>query len=175
MDAATSRDILFSVRPKYASKIIEGTKTVELRRRFRENAVSGALALIYSSSPVRAVVGCARIKYVSRLSIAQIWKQYGGAACITRDDLYAYFSGLKFGFAIILESVQPLARQLDAGELRVQFGIVPPQSYRYVSGDVAAFLNDEQIQASDRHPRGDWPRRRQARSGVPRRTRQTKQ
>ena len=29
MDATASRDILFSVRPKYASKIIEGTKTVE--------------------------------------------------------------------------------------------------------------------------------------------------
>lgn len=169
MDATISRDILFSVHPKYASKIIEGTKTVELRRRFPETALKGTLALIYSSSPVRAVVGCARIKYVSRLSIAQIWKQYGAAACISKDDLYAYFSGLKFGFAIVLESVQPLRRQLDAGELRVQFGIVPPQSYRYVSGDVVAYLNDERIQASDRHPRGDRPRRSSARSGSARR------
>jgi predicted transcriptional regulator len=175
MDAATSRDILFSVRPKYASKIIAGTKTVELRRRFPENAVRGSVAVIYSSSPVRAVVGIARIKYVSRLSIAQIWRQYGAAACISKDDLYAYFSGLKFGYAIVLERVHRVRRQLDMAELRLQFGIVPPQSYRYVSGDVVAFLSDEQIQTSDRHPRGDRPRRPSARSGIARESRPAKQ
>jgi predicted transcriptional regulator len=51
------RDVLVSIRPFYASKILTGHKTVELRRKFPEVGAVGATALIYSSSPVSAVVG----------------------------------------------------------------------------------------------------------------------
>ena len=73
------RDILVSVRPIYASKILHGQKTVELRRKFPEVGATGALILIYSSSPVSAVVGCARIKHVLKLPVSRIWKEYGVA------------------------------------------------------------------------------------------------
>ena len=53
------RDVLVSVRSIYASKILHGQKTVELRRKFPEVGATGALVLIYSSRPVSAVVGCA--------------------------------------------------------------------------------------------------------------------
>src|ERR1700730_1135761 len=55
------RDVVVSVRPIYASKILHGQKTVKLRRKFPEVGSTGALVLIYSSSPVSVVVGCARI------------------------------------------------------------------------------------------------------------------
>ncbi len=80
--ASQQRDVLVSVQPKFVSKILDGDKTVELRRRFPETTVTGALVLIYSSSPVRAVVGYARIRQVLRLPIAQLWRQHGVAACV---------------------------------------------------------------------------------------------
>jgi hypothetical protein len=54
------RDVLVSIRPNFASKILDGDKTVELRRKFPEVGAMGMTALIYSSSPVSAIVGYAR-------------------------------------------------------------------------------------------------------------------
>jgi predicted transcriptional regulator len=55
-----TRDLLVSLHPRHASNILSGEKTVELRRRFPERHMRGALALIYSTSPVQAIVGVAR-------------------------------------------------------------------------------------------------------------------
>jgi predicted transcriptional regulator len=162
------RDVLVSVRPVHAGKILSGKKTVELRRRFPEVSSTGANALIYSSSPVRAVVASVRIKDVVKLPVSSIWKQYGAAACISKDEFDSYFANLKFGFAILLENLRPLVNQLKAADLQAQFGIVPPQSYRYVTGECIALVSNEQFQASDRHKRRYWAGRFTARSGISR-------
>ncbi len=147
------RDILVSIRPTYASKILTGHKTVELRRKFPEASAVGATALIYSSSPVRAVVGFAHIKDVLRLPIEQIWKSHGEAACIERQAFDTYFSGVEYGFAILLEGATTLDRQLDIMELRNELGIVPPQSFRYLNEGYMSLLSDERLQTSHRHQR----------------------
>ena len=61
-----TRDLLVSLHPRHASNILSGEKTVELRRRFPEQHIRGALALIYSTTPVQAIVGVARIKHVAQ-------------------------------------------------------------------------------------------------------------
>src|SRR4051794_24253636 len=132
------RDVLVSIRPFYASRILDGRKTVELRRRFPEVGTIGATAIIYSSSPVRAIVGCARIKHVLKLPISRLWKEHGADACISKNEFDAYFTGLEYGFAILLESVKSLKQRLTATDLEDEFGIVPPQSYRYLSGECVA-------------------------------------
>jgi predicted transcriptional regulator len=162
------RDVLVSIRPHYASKIIDGEKTVELRRKFPEIGTTGVTVLIYSSSPVRAIVGYARIKHVLKLPVSKIWKEHGAAACISKGEFDTYFSGLREGFVIIFEGVQPLKEQFKAVDLQTQFGIVPPQSYRYVSDDCVALLSDEQFQTPDRHKRGYRARGLSARAGVSR-------
>jgi predicted transcriptional regulator len=161
-----ARDVLVSVHPDYASKILSGQKTVELRRRFPEVGAAGGMALIYSTSPVRAVVGVARIKQVLKLPVSTIWKEHGDAACISRQDFSGYFLGVRQGFAILFDGVWPLTKQINAADLFARFGIVPPQSYRYVTGECVALLSNEQFQAADRHERGNRPRRRPTRSGV---------
>jgi predicted transcriptional regulator len=170
MDAVSepARDLLVSVRPVYASKILDGQKTVELRRKFPHENAAGATALIYSSSPVSAVVGFARIKRVLKLPVAKLWKEYGSAACISKADFNAYFSGVKFGFAIFLESVQTLKMQVKAIDLKSQFGIVPPQSYRYVTNDCSSLMRDEQFQAADRYKYRHRAGRPAARTGIAR-------
>ena len=72
-----NRDVIFSIKPKYADQIMEGIKTVELRRRFTNEAPIGARAFIYSSAPAKAMVGYATIADVRLLRIDEIWKQYG--------------------------------------------------------------------------------------------------
>jgi predicted transcriptional regulator len=162
------RAILVSIRPCYATKILEGQKRVELRRKFPIETMTGAMILIYSSSPVSAVVGFARIKKVAKLPVARIWKEHGDAACISKKEFDAYFSGLKFGFAIVFDGIESLGRRLNVNDLHQQFGIVPPQSYRYLSEECAALLKNERVQASGRHQRYNRARRSSARSKIAR-------
>ena len=145
------RNVLVSIRPAYASKILEGLKTVELRRKFPKETTIGATAVIYSSSPVCAIVGYARIKDVHKLRVSEIWKQYAGAACIARKDFDAYFSGLEYGFAIFLDRIKSLVQHLKADELENEFGLFPPQSFRYLTEEPGSLLHDERLQTSHRY------------------------
>jgi predicted transcriptional regulator len=129
------RDVLLSIRPFYVNKILDGQKTVELRRKFPEFGMVGSTALIYSTSPISAVVGSARIKSVHKITLSKLWKVHGPSACIAKSDFSAYFAGQEYGFAIMLDNVRQLKSQLTASELETEFGIVPPQSYRYLAGN----------------------------------------
>ncbi len=157
------KTVLFSIRPVYVEKILAGQKTVELRRRFPEAGMSGCTALIYSTSPVKAVVGSAQIRDVLRLPLSVLWNDHGGAACIAKDDFREYFSGQGHGFAIILTGAKTLKSQLTASDLEAEFGIVPPQSYRYLTEECVALLNDGGLQASSRHKHRNSARRPAAR------------
>jgi predicted transcriptional regulator len=109
-DLAKPKDFLVSVRPQYAMKILDGEKTVELRRRFPDSHSVGATVFLYSSSPICALVGRAKIRDVQKLSVSELWKEHADAACISRKDFYRYFSGVKFGFAIMLGAVKAMTR-----------------------------------------------------------------
>lgn len=151
------QDILVSIRPKYVCKIMAGEKTVELRRRFPISLPKGARAFIYSSSPQQAVVGYALIKEVKRLPIGKLRSTHRSEACVSRIDFDEYFSGLEFGFAVILGKVKALLTPIDLNTLRDCLGIVPPQSYRYLQADCMRVSLDERIQVSDRYQRYHRP------------------
>jgi predicted transcriptional regulator len=165
--ATFTRDVLVSIQPRYASKILDGEKTVELRRKFPQAAVVGATALIYSSSPVRAIVGYARIKRVLKLPVLEIWNEHGTAACLSKSAFDVYFADREFGFAVFFEQVRPLKKHFEAIDLKTQFGIVPPQSYRYLSKECVALLSDERFQTTNRHTHRYRAGRPSARSIAP--------
>jgi predicted transcriptional regulator len=162
------RDILFSIRPFYANAILEGRKTVELRRKFPEFGTTGSTALIYSTSPVSAIVGTARIGNVFKLSLSKLWRAHAANACISKRDFDAYFAGQDYGFAIKLESAKQLKSQLSASDLETEFGIVPPQSYRYLDEERVALLNDGRLQTTNRYKRSDSVGRPPTRTSVSR-------
>lgn len=135
-----SRDVIFSIRPVHAEKILDGSKTVELRRRFTGGVRSGTLALIYSTSPTCALTGSARIEEVQLLAVPELWEKHRAAACLEKKDFENYFSGLDNGYAIVLNSAKPLARPVKLPELRQRFGFEPPQSYQYIRPDLRALV-----------------------------------
>ncbi|TIN70176.1 MAG: ASCH domain-containing protein, partial [Mesorhizobium sp.] len=104
------RDVVLSIRPQYSDKIMDGRKTVELRRRFPISAPGGTLAYIYSTSPIRAMVGVAEIKDVLKLPVKQIWAEFEDRAFVDQNDFDNYFQGLEFGFALLFEDVKPFSR-----------------------------------------------------------------
>jgi predicted transcriptional regulator/DNA-binding XRE family transcriptional regulator len=129
---APSRDLILSIRPVHAEKILDGSKTVELRRRFTGGVRPGTTAFIYSTSPRSALTGSARIKEVQRLAVSELWDRHCSAACLQKREFEDYFSGLASGYAIVLTSAKPLVRPLGLPELRQRFGFEAPQSYQYI-------------------------------------------
>ena len=137
--------ILLSIRPAYASTIMDGSKTVELRRRFPQHLAMGTVALFYASSPVQAIVGHARIREVKRLPIDRIWQEFSEAARIKRSDFDEYFTGCDRGSAIFLYQVVQLRDQLKMMDLRKRFGLAPPQSFRYIDGACDSLIRHERV------------------------------
>ncbi|WBY16699.1 helix-turn-helix domain-containing protein [Erythrobacteraceae bacterium WH01K] len=149
--APQNREFIFSVKPRYSQKIETGEKTVELRRRFPKYVPEGTIALIYSTSPTRALTGIAEIEGVEVGTPSAIWSEYAERACIGRNDFDTYFSGADCAHAIKLRSARPLRRSLDLTELRERFGFEPPQSYRYAKPELREALRHEWGEISDRH------------------------
>jgi predicted transcriptional regulator/DNA-binding XRE family transcriptional regulator len=143
------RDVVLSVRPRYSDKIFEGKKTVELRRRFPVSAPRGTIAYIYSTSPVRAMVGSTEIENVIKLPVPEIWKKFGKMAQITRADFDGYFAGVKEGFALKISNARPFSRPVNLMELRDRFGFEPPQSFLYATPVLRTALQDEYSNVSD--------------------------
>jgi predicted transcriptional regulator/DNA-binding XRE family transcriptional regulator len=143
------RDVVLSVRPHYSNKIFEGKKTVELRRRFPVSAPRGTIAYIYSSSPVRAMMGSTEIENVIKLPVPEIWKKLGKMAQITKADFDSYFVGIKEGFALKISKARPFSRPINLTELRDRFGFEPPQSFLYATSLLRTALQDEYSNVSN--------------------------
>ena len=112
-DPSPRRDVILSVKPIYSDKIIRGIKTVELRRRFPVSTDRGLRAYIYSTSPVRAVVGAAEIANVEKLPISVLWRRHGKSASIRKADFDAYFRGLDEGFALKIAKAWSFSRPIE--------------------------------------------------------------
>jgi predicted transcriptional regulator len=133
--------ILISIRPQFVEAITTGLKTIELRRRFPMVAPNRAV-LIYSSTPVRAVVATARIVQIHAGSPTAIWNKVGADAAITRADFRQYFAGSSHAFGIELGSISKLSSPISLKRLRGEYSMEPPQSWRYVlNSDLASVAN----------------------------------
>ena len=145
---ALDRDVVFSIKPEYCKKIVDGTKTVELRRRFPTSTRPGTTALIYATSPQRALFGIAQIARVTKLPTNQIWTKYQRCAGVTRKEFDEYFSGLNIGVAIELRGAKALTREVELSELRRRFNFEPPQSFLYAPQAMREALRNEYLQVS---------------------------
>jgi predicted transcriptional regulator len=141
VDLSEERVLLISVKPQYAEAILDGTKTVELRRT-RPSLPDGSLVLLYSSTPTRAVVGWAHLMRVQEGSPEEIWQAIGDAAAIDQETFDAYFHGAEAAYALELDKVVEATQPVPLSVIR-SIGVQPPQSWRYLPRHVS-----HQIQAT---------------------------
>lgn len=137
------KDVIFSIKPVYSDRILEGSKQVELRRRFPKRVPRGTHAIIYSTTPVRAMVGMAEIYGVDSGSPSGIWKEYSSVAGIPRVDYDSYFAGTDTAFAVKLKDPVRFRDPIPLAELRARFKFEPPQSFVYAPSGFRKVLCDE--------------------------------
>lgn len=126
-----TRDILLSIRPRFADAILAGEKTHELRRRFA-NAHPGTRVIIYASGSRRAVVGMFTIAAIQSMPTWIIARRRRRATTLSAGEIREYLAGSKAGVLIEVANPVRFEQPLSLTEARALFGIEPPQSYRYL-------------------------------------------
>ncbi|MHB8066399.1 MAG: ASCH domain-containing protein [Desulfobaccales bacterium] len=128
-----SNALFLSVRPKYAERIINGDKTVELRR-MRPSISEGDRIVIYISSPTKEIRAISVVESISCDKPEKLWQKVKHRAGVTRHEYEDYFNGAKAGVAIYIREVRALSSPIALSSLRkIWPNFKPPQSYRYVS------------------------------------------
>jgi predicted transcriptional regulator len=138
--------LFISIRPTFANKILSGVKTIELRR-VRPSIAPGDTVLIYSTSPVMALLGSAKVDEILSGTPRKIWGQVKEHAGVSCEEFNEYFSGAAIAIGIRLCAIQRLSEPISLRELRKRWPwLRPPQSYRYVDarlgpeGEAVKFL-----------------------------------
>lgn len=152
-DLDGGRVALLSVRPRFAAALLDGSKSVELRRR-RAHFAEGAVCLLYASSPTRALVGAVRVARTETDKPDALWTRWGAEMALHRNEFDAYLAGRSYACAIVIASVVAFTDPIDLPELRRRRReFVTPQSYRFLgSGEYGSLLNGEAEQVETLAP-----------------------
>ena len=126
------RMIVLSLKPRFAEAILAGTKTVELRRTTPKIEVP-TRALLYATTPVRALLGTCIITSVNLAPLSGLWSEFGSRADLSYHEFKRYFEGVEVGTALTLDEQRPLSKRVPLQDLRARpRGFRPPQSFSYV-------------------------------------------
>jgi predicted transcriptional regulator len=123
-------DLLVSMKPQYAERILAGSKVIEIRKRFSEKWV-GCKAVLYSSSPQKALVGEATVCSVTSGTPADIWSQFHSRLGCTSNEFSSYVGSAIEVSAIELDNVFPYKQPISLAQISHLLGeeLRPPQSY----------------------------------------------
>jgi predicted transcriptional regulator len=133
--------LFVSLKPRFAEMILNGEKTVEIRR-VAPTIPQGARIILYASSPSMEVVGSGRIGALDSASPTALWERHRDGCGLTRSEFRSYLAGAQRAVAITLDDVRRLPRTIplaDLGRL-LWAGFRPPQSWRYLPATEAATL-----------------------------------
>jgi predicted transcriptional regulator/N-acetylglutamate synthase-like GNAT family acetyltransferase len=122
--------ILISIKPKYAGRILAGAKLVEVRKRFSNKWV-GCRAVLYASTPLKALVGEATIMSVTSGPPADIWTQFGQALGCNAHEFEAYTGSASQVSAVELGDIIPYREPIGLAQASylVREDLIPPQSF----------------------------------------------
>ncbi|UNL87099.1 hypothetical protein IE339_01385 [Priestia koreensis] len=122
-------DVLISIKPVYVNEIRLGKKKYEFRKRvFKKNVKN---IYIYESAPVKKIIGF--FPYTGYLSDTPsvLWEECQPYSGIGKSSFFQYFKEKSVGYAIKVDSFQPLDPPLDPKDVFNTF--TAPQSYMYIA------------------------------------------
>ncbi len=123
-------DIVLSIKPEFANKIIRGQKNIEIRRKFSKKWI-GAKALIYASSPLKHFVGEAVISEIHQSEPRKIWNTWKNEIGCSWGEYSSYCKGADKIYAILFSDVNRFKCSIPEIQVETLINkeINPPQSY----------------------------------------------
>ena len=120
--------VLLSIKPKYCERIKDGYKKYEFRKVIFKRDVSKVY--IYSSSPVKKIIGSFEVGDIVNDSPAQLWKQCNGSSGLSEAEFFSYFGDSTMGYALKIKNLK-FFDPLDPYDKFESF--FPPQSFYYIN------------------------------------------
>jgi predicted transcriptional regulator len=127
---AADNQLLMSMKPEFAERIMRRKKTVELRRKFSTRWI-GHRINIYASAPVMSLMGEARIAGVAMNTPEIIWERFHDQIGCSRAEFDAYVNGTNEIYAIELDEVRQYRDRFPLAHIShlINEQLTPPQSY----------------------------------------------
>lgn len=120
--------ILLSIKPKYVDSIMSGEKRYEFRKTiFRNKNIRRAY--IYSTAPVKKIVGSFLIGDIIEDYPSRLWERFHMFSGLNGKEFFNYFNVNNKGYAIQIETVEEFDIPVDPWEMKSDF--TPPQSFYY--------------------------------------------
>jgi predicted transcriptional regulator len=119
--------VLLSIKPKYVELIKAGFKKYEFRKKVFKKI--GSRIFIYSSSPVKKIIGFFEAPVIYEDRPIHIWNRFGDYSGLSESEFFRYFKGRKKGYAIEIRNLTVFKNPLDPLERFKTFKA--PQSFYY--------------------------------------------
>lgn len=126
--------VILSIKPVYANAILDGTKTVEFRKKIFKRPVERIL--IYSSSPVQKIIGYFDIDEIIEDTPENLWNKFHKVGGINKKDFFEYYSKSEVGFSIKIKSYEKFNEGINPADYFENF--CAPQSFIYLEEKTAA-------------------------------------
>ncbi len=123
--------VLLSIKPEHANNILNGLKTVELRK--PGFPLKCDRVVMYCTAPVKQIVGEFEVDSVVTMSKATLWLMYGAQTCITKEQFDAYYKDNHWATAIKIKRLIGRWTPLDPMKLFKSFHA--PMSWMYLSDE----------------------------------------
>ena len=121
--------VLLSIKPRYAEAILRGEKKYEFRKTlFKRKDIRKIL--IYSSSPVKRIVGSFEAGEILEEQPKKLWDECRRGAGIEKDEFFRYYANKDKGYAIRIHNLRKFEEPVDPKEHNSEF--VAPQSFCYI-------------------------------------------
>jgi len=135
---------LLSVRSPHVERILDGSKTVELRRR-AIRITAGTIVLLYAAGARKELVGSFVAGDVTSGVPSRMWRQYGAAAGLTKREYDSYFAGAPIAYVLPVGAVSVLESPIPLDDLRQRWReFSAPQTHRWIRAtELRHLLNGE--------------------------------
>jgi len=126
-----SKAVVLSIKPEFADKILNGEKSIELRK-CAPDASAGDIIVIYSTYPVKAIVGICQVKEILKLKPSLMWQHHSDTLGIDKKRFSDYYQGAEIAIGIVLTSIKRLDHFLPLDLIKKALPYFhPPQTFRY--------------------------------------------
>lgn len=133
-------NVLLSIKPEFAEKILTGEKQYEFRKTRFSKANYGDKVFLYASSPVQHLVGEFTIGQVIEKSPQELWTRFQDESGIEDSQrFFDYFDGDELGYAVTVTDPKQFEVPIDPYDCMNDFH--PPVSFKYVTNQLSNALS----------------------------------
>lgn len=123
-------NLLISIKPEVVNKILAYEKLYEFRKSIFKQEVEKIF--IYSTYPVKKIVGYFEVGEVIHDSPNVLWNSFSEFSGISKKDFFKYYEGVDKGFAIKINNLHVFDKFIDMDDYD---DFRAPQSFCYVENN----------------------------------------